>query len=84
MNRTLVIGAVALTSIVFVGCKEKPYQLPKLEAIRAAEGAPRNWLLMDDTHESNIDAQQKKVDTVTTDSLIQEPILMDSMTKDSL
>jgi hypothetical protein len=39
---------------------------------------------MDDTHESNIDAQQKKVDTVTTDSLIQEPILMDSMTKDSL
>lgn len=84
MNRTLVIGAVALTSIVFVGCKEKPYQLPKLEAIRAAEGARRNWLLMDDTHESNIDAQQKKVDTVTTDSLIQEPILMDSMTKDSL
>ena len=82
MNRTLVIGAVALTSIVFVGCKEK--QLPKLEAIRAAEGARRNWLLMDDTHESNIDAQQKKVDTVTTDSLIQEPILMDSMTKDSL
>ena len=83
MNRTLVIGAVALTSIVFVGCKEKPYQLPKLEAIRAAEGARRNWLLMDDTHESNIDAQQKKVDTVTTDSLIQAPILMDSMTKDS-
>lgn len=52
MNRTLVIGAVALTSIVFVGCKEKPYQLPKLEAIRAAEGARRNWLLMDDTSQA--------------------------------
>ena len=84
MNRTLVIGAVALTSILGLGCKEKSYELPKLKAVRAAEEARRNWLLMGEESVNSLDAQQEKEDTVITDSLIHEPILTDSMTKDSL
>lgn len=86
MNRTLVIGAVVLTAILFVGCKEKPYELPKLKAVRAAEEARRNWLLMGNEYVGNQNADPEKVDTATTDSLINDkPILTtDSMTKDSL
>ena len=85
MNRTLVIGAVALTSILCLGCKEKPYELAKLKPVRAAEEARRNWLLMGNEYVGNQNADEEKVNTATTDSLINDkPILTDSMTKDSL
>lgn len=85
MNRTLVTGAVALTSLLFVSCKEKPYQLPKLEAVRVAQEARKQWLISGNNADNFIEeAQERITDTIHVDSLIHDTIPTDSMTKDSI
>jgi hypothetical protein len=85
MNRTLVTGAVVLTSLLFVSCKEKPYQLPKLGAIRAAQEARKQWLIRGNNADGFIEEPHVRItDTIHVDSLVHDTIPTDSMTKDSI
>lgn len=85
MNLTLVTGAVALTLLLFVSCKEKPYQLPKQEAVRAAQEARTQWLISGNNADGFIEeAHERITDTIHVDSLIHDTIPTDSMTKDSI